>query len=197
MAFKYAVALTGGIGTGKSTSSALFKLNGFRVVDADKIAHQTLQESYQEIAKLFGEEYIKNGEVNRPLLGKLIFSNQKAKRELEQLLHPKIFKKIERESEKLDKFNFPYIIDIPLFFERGNYPIANSIVVYTPKEIQIKRVMERDGFSKEDAIQRIESQIDIEEKRKRGDFIIDNSSSLSNLQLEVEKVSKKIKEISF
>jgi len=195
MAFKYAIALTGGIGTGKSTSSSLFKLGGFKIIDADTIAHRVLANSQSEIKEMFGSQYILDGEVNRSLLGKLIFSDKGAKKRLEEFIHPLIFKEIERESEKLDIFKFPYIIDIPLFFERGVYPIKYSIVVYTPKEIQIERVMARDGFDRDEAIQRIEAQMDIEEKRKRGTFIIDNSLSLKHLQAEVDRVAKEIEKI--
>ncbi len=191
MAFRYAVALTGGIGTGKSTSSALFQLYGFRVIDADKIAHTLLDLSYSEIATLFGKEYIDSEHrVIRPKLGKLVFSNKEAKERLEKLLHPKIFREIEKESEKLDRFQFPYLIDIPLFFENGNYPIEKSIVVYAPKEQQIERIIKRNNFTREEAIKRIEAQMDIEEKRKLATYVIDNSKDLPHLQSEVERVAK-------
>jgi len=192
MAFEYAVALTGGIGTGKSTASSLFMLNGFKIIDADKIAHSILDISHLEIAKLFGDNYIINNQVNRPLLGKLIFSNKDEKKRLEDFIHPKIFDKIKIESEKLDKFKFPYLIDIPLFFERKIYPIKTSIVIYAKKETQINRVIKRDGFSREETISRIESQMNIEEKKRLASFIIDNSGSLKNLQSEIEKITKLI-----
>ena len=190
MAFEYAIALTGGIGTGKSTASSLFMLNGFKIIDADKIAHSILALSHLEIAELFGDEYILKGSVNRPLLGKLIFRDKDAKKKLENFIHPKIFDEIKSQSEKLDRFKFPYLIDIPLFFERKLYPMKTSVVIYTPKEIQIQRVLKRDGFSEEETIRRIESQMDIEDKRSLATFIIDNSGSLKNLQSEIERVTK-------
>jgi len=192
MAFQYAVALTGGIGTGKSTASSLFMLNGFKIIDADKIAHSILNLSYIEIEELFGKKYIKNSKVDRKLLGQLIFSNKTEKIKLEKFIHPKIFDAIKIESTKLDRFKFPYLIDIPLFFERNNYPIDSSIVIYAPKDTQIKRVIDRDGFSKDETIQRVESQMDIDEKRKLATFVIDNSTSLKNLQSEIERVTKLI-----
>jgi dephospho-CoA kinase len=197
MAFKFAVALTGGIGTGKSSAVSLFKLQGFRVIDADSIAHETLQNEAEEIEKLFGKEFLIDGVVDRKALGKLIFSDKKSKKELENLLHPKIFNRIEAESVRLDQFRFPYIIDIPLFFERGIYPVENSIVIYAPRELQIQRVIKRDSLSEDETIQRVDSQIDIEKKRESGTFIVDNSSSLKNLQKEIERVSKLIKAINF
>ena len=192
MAFKYAIALTGGIGTGKSTASSLFMLNGFKIIDADKIAHSILDFSHLEIARLFGDEYVSGGKVNRPILGKLIFSDKNAKQKLENFIHPKIFEEIKKESDKLDRFKFPYLIDIPLFFERKVYPIDLSIVIYAQKDVQIKRVIKRDGFSEEETIRRVESQMNIEKKKKLATFIIDNSGSLKNLQDEVERVKKLI-----
>lgn len=194
MAFKYAIALTGGIGTGKSTASSLFMLNGFKIIDADKIAHSILNNSSLEISNLFGKEYIKkDGKVNRPLLGKLIFQNKEEKLKLENFMHPQIFNSIEIESEKLDKFKFPYLIDIPLFFERKVYPIEKSITIYAPKNLQINRVIKRDGFSEVDAINRINSQMNIEEKKNLSTFILDNSSTLKNLQQEIERITEILK----
>jgi len=195
MYFKYAIALTGGIGTGKSTASSLFKLNGFKIIDADKIAHSILDNSVIEIEKLFGSQFILNNKVNRKLLGKLIFSNQDSKKELENFIHPKIYKEIEFESGKLDKFKFPYLIDIPLFFEKKTYPISKSLVIYAPKDLQISRVMKRDNFSKIEAKQRIESQMNIEEKKDLADIIIDNSKSLKHLQSEIERVVKPLSQL--
>jgi len=194
MAFKYAIALTGGIGTGKSTASALFMLNGFKIIDADKIAHSILDNSVSEIEKLFGSEFILKSKVNRKLLGKMIFANKEAKKRLENFIHPKIFQAIQVESEKLDKFQFPYLIDIPLFFERKIYPIQKSVVIYAPKTLQISRVMKRDNFTEMEARQRIESQMSIEDKKLLADIVIDNSGSLKNLQLEIERVVKLISE---
>jgi dephospho-CoA kinase len=195
MAFQFAIALTGGIGTGKSTLSALLQLNGLRIIDADKVAHETLQQSSDEVAELFGSQYLDDGIVNRKKLGGLIFSDKSAKEKLENLLHPKIFKTIEAESKKLDKFKFPYLIDIPLFFETKRYPIENVIVVYSPKSLQIERVMERDSISKEEALRRIDSQISIEEKREFATILVDNSGNLKQLQSEAEKVVKRISEL--
>ena len=166
MAFKYAIALTGGIATGKSTVASLLALNGMRVIDADKISHKILDKSKEWVRESFGNEFVTPKGVDRAKLGKLIFSNQEKKKLLESFLHPKIKKTIEEESQKQDAFNFPYLIDIPLFFENNNYPIKKSVVVYTPKEIQLQRFIKRNGYSEEESLKRINSQLDIEEKKK-------------------------------
>ena len=193
MAYQYAIALTGGIATGKSTVASLLGLNGLRIIDADTIAHQILDENSDWIVNRFGKQYLKGHKVNRPELGKLIFSDPEAKKELEAFLHPKIRAAIEEASEKQDLLKYPYLIDIPLFFETSSYPIKNSVVVYTPKALQLERFIKRNGFTQEESLRRIESQMDIEEKRSRATWVIDNSSNLKHLQQECEKFVDEIK----
>lgn len=193
MAFKYAIALTGGIATGKSTVASLLTLNGLRIIDADTIAHRILDENHLWVREHFGEEYVNGTKVNRPLLGKKIFADPEAKKKLESFLHPKIRAAIEEESEKQDRLGYPYLIDIPLFFETSSYPIEHSVVVYTPKAIQLERFMKRNGFSEEESLRRIESQMDIEEKKARATWVIDNSSNLKHLQKECEQFVETIK----
>ena len=195
MAFEYAIALTGGIATGKSTVASLLALNGMRVIDADSISHKILDDSHAWVEETFGSEYVKNSKVDRTELGKLIFSDSKAKKILEEFLHPKIRTEIEKQSIKQDSFKFPYLIDIPLFFENGAYDIKDSVVVYTPSDVQLERFMKRNGYSKEESLKRISSQMPIEEKKKRATWIIDNSKNLKHLQQEVEDFVAKIKEI--
>ncbi|WP_281951798.1 dephospho-CoA kinase [Nitrosophilus kaiyonis] len=191
--FEHAIALTGGIATGKSTVCNILKLYGFSIIDADKIAHEVLEEQKDKIEEIFGKKYIKNGKVDRKALGKLIFSDKEAKKELEKLLHPLIRKKIEEESIKLEKHKVPYIVDIPLFFETKNYPIKKVVLVYAPKDIQLQRLINREGLSKEEAIKRIDSQMDIEEKKEKTTYLIDNSKDLKHLQKEVDKFVEKVK----
>ena len=195
MAFKYAIALSGGIATGKSTVASLLALNGMRVIDADTISHEILDSSYQWVIDEFGQEYVNGTKVNRAKLGSLVFSDEKSKKKLEEYLHPKIRQEIEKRSIKQDSFKFPYLIDIPLFFENGAYDIKESVVVYTPAEIQLERFIKRNGYSKEESLKRIASQMPIEEKKKRATWVIDNSKDLKHLQKEVEDFVEKIKRI--
>lgn len=186
--FKNAIALTGGISTGKSTVCNLFKLHGFLTIDADKIAHRLLDENSHKIAAMFGEQYVENGKVLRKKLGKIIFSNEENKLKLEALLHPLIKEEIIKESKIFEEQNKPYFVDIPLFFEKMHYPISKSLVIYTPKNLQIERLMKRDNISEEEAKLKISNQMDIEEKRKLADMVIDNSQNLKHLQNEVERI---------
>ncbi len=192
MSFKYAVVLTGSIATGKSSVVDIFLSDGFYIMDADKVAHQILDEQYQKIAQLFGADLIKNDKVDRKALGAIVFADTAKRKVLEALLHPLIYDEIERQAAKQDRLKKPYIIDIPLFFEGGRYPVERSIVVYTTKVQQLKRLMQRDGYNTEDALKRIETQIDVEEKRKKATYIIDNTGDLEQLQQECERVKEEI-----
>ncbi len=192
MAFKYAIALTGSIATGKSSVSKLLSSSGFHIIDADKIAHQILDEQHQAIAELFGETLVSEGKVDRKALGAIVFSDSKKRKELEALLHPLIYNEIKRLSTEQDKLGKPYFVDIPLFFEGGRYPIEKSLVVYTTEEQQLERLMKREGYTKEEALKRIEIQIPISEKRKLATYVIDNSGTLTQLEKECERVKEEI-----
>lgn len=194
MAFKYAIALTGGIATGKSTVASLLYLNGMRVIDADTISHDILDASIAWVKDEFGVKYICRDKVYRAELGSLIFSDPYAKKKLEDFLHPKIHEEIEKQSEKQDGFKFPYLIDIPLFFENKSYDIKDSVVVYTPKDIQLERFIKRNNYSKEESLKRINSQMSIDEKKKMATWVIDNSKDLKHLQKECENFVEIIKE---
>ncbi len=190
--FKHAIALTGGIATGKSTVCSLLKLHGFLTIDADKIAHMLLDLHHIKIAQMFGEKYVENGKVLRKELGKIIFSNEEEKLKLEAFIHPLIKKEIIKEAAIFEKQNKPYFIDIPLFFEKMNYPIPKSLVIYTPNKLQITRLMKRDNINEEDAKLKISNQMDIEKKKDLANLIIDNSKSLRDLQREVERIIEEI-----
>ncbi len=190
--FKNAIALTGGISTGKSTVCNLFKLHGFLTIDADEIAHKLLDENSHQIAIMFGEEYVENGKVLRKKLGPIIFSNEENKLKLEALLHPLIKDEIIEESKLYEAENKPYFIDIPLFFEKMHYPISKSLVIYTPKDIQVQRLMSRDKIDEAEALLKISNQMDIEEKKNLATLVIDNSKNLKNLQREVERILEEI-----
>jgi len=190
--FKNAIVLTGGIATGKSTVASLFNLSGFLTIDADKIAHTILDSHYNTIGDIFGSKYIKNQKVLRKELGNLIFNNIEQKQKLESFIHPLIKEQIIQQSKIFEANNKPYFIDIPLFFETKNYDIKRSLVVYTPKDIQIQRLIKRDNCTKNEAKTKINNQMDIEQKKALATYIIDNSKNLAHLQNECERIKKEI-----
>lgn len=194
MAFEYAIALTGGIATGKSTVASLLALNGMRVIDADTISHEILDVSHSWVEDEFGKEFVNNKKVDRTKLGSVVFSDDDAKKKLEAFLHPKIRSEIEKRSIKQDTFKFPYLIDIPLFFENNSYDIKDSVVVYTPSDVQLERFMKRNGYSEEESKNRIDTQMPIDDKKARATWVIDNSKNLKHLQQEVEDFVNTIKD---
>jgi len=192
MAFHYAIVLTGSIATGKSTAVMFLEQLGFDVIDADSIAHQILNEQHQEIESLFGEHIVQNKEVNRKALGAIVFKDAAKRKRLENLLHPLIYEHIEKLAEVLDKEKKPYLVDIPLFFETNRYPIKKSLVIYTPQALQLKRLKLRDGHSEIEARRRMDTQISIDEKCKKADYVIDNSGTLAQLERECKRVKDAI-----
>ena len=189
-----AIVLTGSISTGKSTVGSLLKMHGFKIIDADAIAHILLDKHSVTIASMFGKEYVSDGKVLRKELGKIIFSDAKQRKELEEFLHPLIYQEIVKESAFCQSKNIPYIIDIPLFFENRNYDIDEVAVVYTTQEQQLDRLMKRENLTIEQAKAKIALQMSIEEKKQLASFVIDNSGSLRDLQAEVDRFVKYIKD---
>jgi len=192
MAFTYAVALTGSIATGKSTVMKCFYAFGFEIIDADKIAHEILNEEHEAIATLFGADVVKEKKVDRKALGSIVFANEQKRKQLESLLHPLIYARIERLAIMLDEKKKPYLVDIPLFFEGKRYPIEKVLVVYTPFDLQLQRLIQREGTNQVEAQKRIDIQISIEEKRKKADYVIDNSGTLAELERECTRVKEEI-----
>ncbi len=196
MAFKNAVVLTGGIATGKSSVAKIFAAFGYTIIDADTIAHEILNAQQQSIAEIFGKRFVVSGKVDRKALGALVFPDSAQRKKLEALLHPLIRQEIERRANEEEQHRKPYLVDIPLFFESGHYPIEKTLVVYAKEQQQLERLVLREGYSKEEALARIHSQMSIEEKRNLGQCVIDNSGTLTQLQQECERVKKEIEDDS-
>ncbi|SFV70872.1 Dephospho-CoA kinase [hydrothermal vent metagenome] len=181
-AFNYAIALTGGIASGKSTVSKIFIDLGFEIIDADKIAHEILQREYLTIAKFFGHSVIQDKKVNRKALGAIIFDDKDKRKVLEDLLHPLIYEEIVIKSKALDKKKSCYFVDIPLFFENKRYAIKKVLVVSISKDLQLERLMQRDNSSKEEAQKRINSQLPLSQKVQSADYVIENTATLRDLE---------------
>ncbi|GAB0051898.1 dephospho-CoA kinase [Helicobacter pylori] len=193
MVLKNAIALTGGIGTGKSTTIKILESQGHQILDADKIAHQLLQEHRFKIAQHFGSDILEKGILNRKKLGAIVFQNANELKWLEDFLHPLIRECMLEKACELEKNHQAYFLDIPLFFEVGGkkcYPVSKVVLIYAPKALQIERLLERDKLKKAEILQRLACQMDIEQKRAMSDYIIDNSSNLKDLNKQVERFLK-------
>ncbi|MGN8446279.1 dephospho-CoA kinase [Helicobacter pylori] len=193
MILKNAIALTGGIGTGKSTTIKILESQGYQILDADKIAHQLLQEHRFKVAQHFGSEILEKDILNRKKLGVIVFQNTNELKWLEDFLHPLIRECMLKEAYELEKNHQVYFLDIPLFFEVGGkkcYPVSKVVLIYAPRVLQIERLLERDKLKEAEILQRLACQMDIEQKRAMSDCIIDNSSSLKDLNEQVERFLK-------
>ncbi len=128
-------------------------------------------------------------------MGKLVFSDKEAKKKLENFIHPLIRKKVYEIASKLDRLKKAYFVDIPLFFENQKaYDIKNSILVYTPKSIQLQRLMKRSNLNAKEAMKRISAQMNIEDKKRLANFILDNSGDMKELLPQIKELKKWIKE---
>lgn len=190
MAYEHAIVLTGSIGTGKSTVSKMLQEHGFELIDADTISKEILPLHVKEVRALFGEGVIVNESIDRKALGAIIFNDKAEREKLNALMRPLIREEILKRSEVLEQKGKPYIIDIPLYYESEGYDCKVVVVVYAPVEVQRKRLMQRENFTKEEAQKRIDAQISIEEKRVMADFLINNSFDMKFLESEIEKFIK-------
>ncbi|NVJ51585.1 MAG: dephospho-CoA kinase [Gammaproteobacteria bacterium] len=183
------VGLTGGIGSGKSTVSSLFKLKGIQVVDADAIARSIVepgQPAYQEIVSHFGAEVLReDGQLDRQALRQRVFSDSAQLKKLNQMTHPRVREEMLRQvaSAKSDYV----ILDIPLLIENNLQELVDRVlVVDLPEAVQLARVSARDQTSQEQVKQIILAQIPREQRLQAADDIIDNSGNLDALKKRVE-----------
>lgn len=187
------VGLTGGISSGKSTVSSYLKQLKIPVIDADEVARKVVEPNSQgarEIRKAFGSDvFEEDGSLNRQKLGALIFSNTENRQKLDDLLQPLIKIMILDEIEEYrQKGETMIVLDLPLLFEKHYEKLCEEIiVVYIPKELQLERLMKRNQYTKQEALSRIDSQLSIEEKRKRATVLLDNQGTVQQLYQQVEQ----------
>lgn len=188
------IGLTGGIACGKSTVANMLVKRGAQLVDADAIAREIVLPGspvLAEVARQFGDDIIdENGELNRKKLGSIIFNDAEAKRALESIMHPKIRKIIIERMNVLEQENPQglVVVDIPLLYESKYDAIFEEImVVYIPRELQLQRLMQRDGIGQAAAEARLQAQLPIEEKKDRADIVIDNCGTLEETEKQVSQ----------
>ncbi|NBD27007.1 dephospho-CoA kinase [Paenibacillus glycinis] len=188
------LGLTGGIACGKSTVSAMLVARGAKLVDADQAAREVVlpgEPALEAIAAEFGQAVLnEDGTMNRAEVGKLVFNDRDRLNVLESILHPAIRNRMWtqiRAHEAEDPAQL-IIADIPLLYETGQADLYDAVmVVYAPKTVQAERLMTRNGLTREQAEQRIDLQMDIEQKRSLADVVIDNSGTLDDTKQQVER----------
>jgi len=192
------VALTGGIGSGKSTVARMLEKLGATVIDADAIVHELQAPGtpmVKELAEVFGPEIVgPDGGLLREELGQIVFHNEAARERLNAIVHPKVGVEFARRLVAAKAARVPLIVlDIPLLFEgrkAGSRSAASMqseavIVVWVPRALQLERQISRDARDRDDAQARIDAQIPIDAKRAEADHVIDNSGSLEETESQV------------
>ncbi len=182
------VGLTGGISSGKSTISSWFLQKGIVVLDADQIVKNLQRPNSPLVLKLaeeFGASIVnENGELVRDVLGKIIFYDQEAKERLNAMIHPLVQAKLEEEIERLKKVGEGLVVlDIPLLFEsRFEALVDRTGVVYVSPDVQLQRLMKRDQIDREYALAKMNSQMSLDEKRARADYVLINNGTMGQLR---------------
>lgn len=184
------IGITGGIASGKSTVTNFLRQKGFEVVDADAHVHQ-LQKSggrlYQILVEHFGEKILlENGELNRPLLASLIFSNSEEQEWSKETQGQIIREELGSLRDKLAQTEDLFFMDIPLLFEQEYASwFDETWLVYVSRDTQLDRLMKRDYLTIEDAQARLASQWSLEEKKRLASHILDNNGSREQLLSQV------------
>lgn len=188
------IGLTGGIATGKSTVSQMLVERGAALIDADVVARMIMEPGHpvlEAVTERFGSSMLlPDGRLDRKRLGGIVFSDPMERKALEDITHPAIRLEMKAELDRLEKQD-PHrlvVADIPLLFESRLEELYEKImVVYVPRAIQLERLMNRDSLTREQAELRLMAQMDIEQKRKRADILIDNSQGREETERQVDE----------
>ncbi len=193
------IGVTGGIGAGKSSVSKILQDFGAIVIDADQISRSVVQPhkpAWMEIKKSFGDSVFNiDDTLDRSKLAKIVFSSEEKKLELERIIHKEVVNEIEENVKSLiaSAYDGIVVLDVPIPVKRGFLDIVDRVwVVTSHDELRIKRVMERSGISREDAENRINSQLTQEEYKELAHEVIENNGSLGELKRKVKGLYESI-----
>ena len=197
------VGLTGGIGTGKSTVSRKLREIGYPVIDLDVISREVIEypEVIDELVRNFGNEILENQDntsrkksISRNKLRQTVFKEEKKVSVLNSIMHPPIVEEMRRQVENLKKNYKTVFVEVQLLFEaKLEKEFDLTVLVYADKKTQLERVLKRDGRKEEEVQQIINAQMDMTEKRRLSNYIIENNGDSEMLDLEIEKFIKKLK----
>jgi dephospho-CoA kinase len=196
----YKIGITGGIASGKSTVAKIIQEQGEWVFDADAAAKDALTphaQPFKEVVNHFGSRILEpHGTINRKLLADIVFSDPRARQELEEIVHPFVFSQMHEMEEKAKLQGRKLLFyEIPLLIEIGMQSYMDAvIVVWASLEQRVQRLIANLGYTRAQALARINSQMPLEQKKIFADFIIDNSQSLAHTRKQTLDVLKKIRE---
>lgn len=189
------IGLTGGIGTGKSTVSDYLRKKGCIIIDADAVSREMTAPggiALPEIREKFGDEYFdEEGNLLRRKMADLVFSNPEKKKLLESIVTDRVLDRITEFAARYRNCDEPGIavVDAPLLFEGGADALTDSVWLVTAEmNVRIERVLKRDNTDRASVEARIANQMDEDEKIRRSDVIIDNSSDLKHLYVQLDRL---------
>ncbi len=196
------IGLTGGIGTGKSTVSRKLRERGYPVIDLDVISREVIEypEVIDELVRNFGIEILESQNnisgkksISRNKLRQTVFKEEKKVSVLNSIMHPPIVEEMRRQVENLKKNYKTVFVEVQLLFEaKLEKEFDLTVLVYADKKTQLERVLKRDGRKEEEVQQIINAQMDMTEKRRLSNYIIENNGDSEMLDLEIEKFIKKL-----
>lgn len=194
------IGLTGGIGSGKSTAARRLLQLGALVYHADEIARRALDPGapcYDRVLAEFGEDILlPDGSIDRKRLAEIVFASGKRREILNGIIHPYVIETMFSLAQTgFDRSHNPIaVFDVPLLFESGLDALMDvTVLVVCDQETRVRRVMDRDGFSREHVLSRMRAQMPEEEKRLRADYILDNNGSEEDLNRQVDALYATLK----
>lgn len=193
------VGLTGGIASGKSTVSRMLEDAGIPVICADELAHRAVDPgspALDEIRAAFGDSVIDEyGRLDREAMADLVFRNPANRKLLESIIHPRVAEQTESRIESLKTQGYEVVvIDVPLLYEVGWESMVDLVIVaYIPRELQERRLIQRDQVSLDKACARLNAQMDIEKKKMKADMVVDNSGAIDETKHQVAELLKNLK----
>jgi len=194
------IGLTGGIATGKSYVLSVLSELGCEVIDADTVAHRVIEPgrpAYLGIINQFGHKILnEDGSINRAALGAIVFASKNAREKLNAIVHPRVYEAQAEWFEQVARRDPGAIavVDAALMIETGSYRrFDKMIVVYCDSEMQLRRLTERNGFTREQALARISAQMPSEEKLKYADYSVNTSNGFEDTRRQVEKIYEELR----
>lgn len=187
------IGLTGGVGSGKSTVAGMLLELGALLIDADQATHEVYAPGtpgFDAVVREFGPEFVRDGAIDRRLLGGLIFADEEARQRLNAIVHPLVRDWMaERTREAFERGAEIVVQDVPLLYESGLEGLFSSVLlVWAPPETQLERLVRGRGLPAGRAQAMIAAQMPIDEKRRRSHHVIDNSGSVEETRKQVEEV---------